>query len=134
MLTDICDYFKYEFSNYRLEVIVNDKLYLSIIKFTLRYRYFLYFDVKSYLADHLFIQHKVQVWYRSEFACEDSPYTAIFCREKKRDVPAFLAALDELKRNMLICGYTDYETKVSTILRDLNNEDTNYQKIRQADD
>ena len=108
---------------------MSEKLYLPIIRFSLRYRYFLYFDVKSYLADQLFIRHKVQVWYRSVFVSKDSPYTAIFCRVRKRDVPEFLAALDELKRSMLICGYTDYETKVSAILGDLNHEDTYKDKV-----
>ena len=107
---------------------MSEKLYLPIFRFSLQYRYFLYFDVKSHLADQLFIRHKVRVWYRSEFASKDSPYTAIFCRVRKRDVPAFLAALEELKKSMLICGYTDYETKVSTILKRLNNEETDQDK------
>ena len=96
---------------------MREDLYLPIQKFSLRFRYFLFFDTKPYLADQLFIRHKVRVWFGNEYESEDSPYIGIFCRVKKQDVPEFLAALQELKRSMLICGHTDYETTISNLLK-----------------
>ena len=95
---------------------MREDLYLQIQKFSLRFRYFLFFDRKPYLADQLFIRHKVRVWFGNEYESKGSPYIAIFCRIKKKDVPEFLAALEDLKRSMLICGFTYYETSVSTLL------------------
>lgn len=36
-------------------------LYLPLEKRSLRYAYYMYLDVKPYLADQLFIRHKVRV-------------------------------------------------------------------------
>ena len=89
---------------------------IAIRKFSLRYAYFLFFDTKSYLADQLFIRRRVRIWFGCEYRKEGSPYVGIFCRVRKRDVPEFLAALEDLKRSMLICGYTDYEIEITGIL------------------
>jgi len=99
---------------------MKQKLYVPIRRYSLRYSYYFYFDTKEYLADQLFIRHKVRVWYGKEFARPDSPYRFIFCHVRKQDVPEFLAALEELKKSMLICGYTDYESEVSNMLEKLD--------------
>ena len=95
---------------------MRDTLYLPIRKFSLLYDYFVFFDVPSYLADQLFIRHQVRVWFGSEFAKEGSPYVGIFCHVRKRDKDRFLAALEDLKKSMLICGHTDYEEAISSFL------------------
>ena len=95
---------------------MREDLYIRIQKFSLRYSYFMFFDTKSYLADQLFIRHKVRVWFGDEYGKEGSPYVGIFCHVRKRDVPEFLAALEDLKRSMLICGHTDYEKVISSFL------------------
>ena len=95
------------------EEALREKLYLQLRKRSLRYAYFMFFDVESYLADQLFIRHQVRVWFEEEYAKEGSPYRAILCHVRKKDVPGFLAALEELKKSMLICGYEDYEASVS---------------------
>lgn len=101
---------------------MNNKNYLPIQKFSLCFAYFLFFDVEPYLADQLFIKRKVRVWFGDEFRSKDSPYVAIFCHVRKRDVPAFLDALEELKKNMLICGYRDYEGKVDEMIARFDKE------------
>ena len=90
----------------------NSKLYIDIDKASPRYRYFMYFDKEPYLADQLFIKREIRVWYDEEYKRSDSPYNAIMCHVKKKDVPAFLDALEELKKSMLICGQVDYEKDV----------------------
>lgn len=95
---------------------MRDKLYWTIEKFSLCYVYFLFFDVERYLADQLFVKRKVRVWFGPEYKREDSPYIAISCHVKKKDVPAFLEALEELKKSMIICGYADYESEVDAFM------------------
>lgn len=95
---------------------MREKLYWTIEKFSLRFDYFMFFDVESYLADQLFIKHKVRVWFGDEYKRVGSPFLAIFCKVKKKDVPAFLEALEELKKSMLICGYLDYEQSIDEFM------------------
>ena len=79
-----------------------------IEKFSFRYQYFALIDTPDYLADQLFIKHKVRVWFGEEFCRDDMPYRVIICRCRKRDVRAFMAAASELTNKMLLCGYPDY--------------------------
>ena len=95
---------------------MRDKLYWTIEKHSLRYSYFMFFDTRKYLADQLFIRHKVRVWFGDEYARDGSPYIAIFCHVRKRDVPEFLAALEDLKKSMLLCGHVDYEREISSFI------------------
>ena len=95
---------------------MREKLYWTIKKFSLRYDYFLFFDTTPYLADQLFIRHKVRVWFDREYAKDGSPYLAIFCHVKKKDVPEFLSALEDLKKSMILCGHPKYQEEVSLFM------------------
>ena len=86
-------------------------------KISLRYNYYAFFDVREYLADRLFIQHKVRVWFDGEYEKEGSKYIAVLCHVRKKDTNEFLSALDNLNRTMLICGYTDYEREVESFMK-----------------
>ena len=102
-----------------MEATLREKLYLTISKFSIRslfYDYFMFFDTTPYLADQLFIRHEVRVWFESEYAKDDSPYLAIFCHVRKKDVPKFLAALEDLKKSMILCGHPHYEDEISSIM------------------
>ena len=80
----------------------------SLEKFSLLYDYYAYFDTKDYLADNLFIKHKVRVGFKQEYAHADTEYIVILCKCRKRDSAEFCAALEELPNKMLICGHRDY--------------------------
>ena len=116
------------------------ELYLKLEKFSLRYAYFLFFDTREYLADSLFIRHQVRVWFEREYGKDGSPLLAICCHVKKKDVPAFLAALEDLKDKMILCGYQEYEQDVRIMLDSLesakgakqNNETNSTQKAEQT--
>ena len=95
---------------------MKEKLYWTIQKFSLRFDYFTYFDTNPYLADQLFFRHEVRVWFDCEYEKDGFPYRAILCHVRKRDVPRFLEALEDLKNSMLICGHTDYEEEVSRFM------------------
>ena len=118
---------------------MSEKLYWTIEKFSFRYDYFMFFDTTPYLANQLFIRHQVRVWFDSEYAKEGSPYLAIFCHVRKKDVPKFLAALEDLKKSMMLCGHPNYEADISSFMDNvekmkgvvLDNENDAAQKAEQ---
>jgi len=69
----------------------------------------MFLDMEEYLADRIFIKHKVNVKFGKEYAQKGSKYLCIFCRIRKRDDKKFKDALEELKNSMLLYGYRDYE-------------------------
>lgn len=75
---------------------------------SLRYAYYAFLDTEDYLADQLFISHKVEVKFLQEYGKVDSPYMVIMCRCRKQDVESFEAALAELPNKMLLLGFKDY--------------------------
>lgn len=79
---------------------------------------FAYLDTDGYLADELFIKHKVHVKYGKEFAGKGSDYRVIFCKVKKSDEQNFLKAIHELKNKMLLMGHTDYEQAYGSLFGD----------------
>lgn len=91
-------------------------LYWPIEKFSLRYACFLFFDTASYLADQLFIRHRVRVWFDQEYAKKGSPYIAVLCHVRKKEVPQFLDALEDLKKCMLLCGHPDYVAEIHALM------------------
>ena len=95
---------------------MREKLYWTLEKFSLRFAYFAFFDTTPYLADQLFIRRKVRVWFDKEFARDGSPYIAVFCHVRKRDVPQFLAALEDLKTSMMLCGHPEYQAEISKFM------------------
>lgn len=82
--------------------------YERLAKLSLRFAYFAYLDVPEYLADGLFIRHEVRVHFSSEFSRPGEQYRMITCKVRKRDLPRFLEALEELPNKMLLCGHSDY--------------------------
>ena len=96
-------------------------IYIPIEKFSLRYKYYVYFDVVPYVADHLFIDRKVRVWYDAEYTSPNRDYNTIFCHVLKKDVPAFLDALEELKQRAVVCGHPNYVTDVQEFIEQIRN-------------
>ena len=91
---------------------MSEKLYLKINRLSWRYAYYFFFDTTPYLADQIFIRHETRVWFVQEFAKDGSPYRGIFCHVRKKDEPVFEACMEELKKNMMICGHPDYEKEI----------------------
>ena len=44
---------------------------------------------------------------------------AIFCHVRKKDVPKFLAALEDLKKSMILCGHPHYEEEISSFMDEM---------------
>lgn len=85
-----------------------NRYYWKISRVSLFFFYFVFFDTKEYLADRLFIRHKVRVWFGKEYVKKDCPFVLIFCKIRKKDIESFAAALDEMERTMLLKGHLDY--------------------------
>lgn len=101
---------------------MREKLYWTIRKlsvWSLFCEYFVYFDTMPYLADRLFIRHKVSVWFDRDMEKPGSPYLIIFCHVRKKDVPKFLEVLEDLKKSMMLCGHPDYVRDVSAIMDEM---------------
>lgn len=77
-------------------------------KFSLFYDYYAFIDTQNYLADNLFIKHKVTVHFMQEYYHPDTEYIVILCKCRKKDSERFCTALEELPNKMLICGHPDY--------------------------
>lgn len=71
---------------------------------------FLYFDIReNYLADSIFIQHKMRVKFGPEFAKSGEKYVLVHCKIKKCDKEKFLQSMEELQNKALLLGYNDYK-------------------------
>ena len=97
------------------------KNYFTLERFSLLYDHYAFIDVPEYYADQLFIQHKVTVRFGNEFQHPDQPYVVIFCKVRKRDRDRFLAALSELNRKMILCGYPGYEAFCASFIAQMND-------------
>lgn len=97
------------------------KNYFTLEKFSLLYDHYAFIDVPEYYADQLFIENKVTVRFGHEYKHPDQPYVIIFCKVRKRDRERFLAALGEMNRKMILCGYPEYEEFCSSFLDQMNS-------------
>ena len=76
-----------------------------------------YVDHSSYQADRLFVQNKVRMKFKGEYAKAESPYCIVFCKVRKKDAERFEEALEKLKNKMLLLGCRDYPDICSEIAK-----------------
>lgn len=69
---------------------------------------YMFLDTEDYLADKLFIRHKVAVDFGTEYVNKESGYVVITCRIRKWHEKQFREALAALPDKMLLLGHTDY--------------------------
>lgn len=93
--------------------------YYECRNFGIRYKIFLYIDVRDYLADSIFMNHELEVKWVREFSHKKSPYLVIFCKVPKKDVEKFKTVMGELEKKMLICGHRDYSKLAKEIIEDI---------------
>lgn len=60
------------------------KNYWRMSNFSIFSVFYTYIDHSSYPADRLFVEDKVRIKYKREYAKEDSPYRIIFVKWEKR--------------------------------------------------
>ena len=95
------------------------KNYILLEKPSFRYQYVCYIDTKGYLADAIFIKHKIRVWFLKDACKPDADYIFVICKVKKGDINAFLEAMQELENKMILLGRSDYQTFCQWVQNDL---------------
>lgn len=92
---------------------------VNYVKFKTQFLFkcsYAFIDNGNYLADQLFIKHKIPVKFGKELKSTDSQYIIICCDIKKRHEKEFLVALSELRRRMILLGYYDYDDYCESVL------------------
>ena len=57
------------------------------------------------------------------YESDNVKYVGIMCRVWKRQLDDFLDCMNDMQRNMLICGYTDYEEFCRELESKMDEED-----------
>lgn len=69
---------------------------------------FVYVDSASHIADRIFINRQIPVKFTKDFVKDTCPYIYVFCKIRKKNRSAFLEAMVDLERKMLLTGHDDY--------------------------
>lgn len=75
----------------------------------------IYVDGPQYLSANSFAKHGIRPFRMKFFERDDTPYMAVLCNIPKKRLDDFLECMAELQKNMLICGYVDYEDFCRTL-------------------
>lgn len=100
---------------------MSEKNYWKLQKFSIFYNHYAFIDSQDYLADQLFVKHKVKVDFGKEYRHEGSNYLVIFCKVRKTQEKEFIQALEELENKMLLMGHRDYPIFCSDIKKKIGN-------------
>ena len=89
------------FANY---FILNNKSLFN------RYTYLVYLDALGYSADRIFSKNGMsKIKFMREYYQLNKPYIVVTCKIKTKELDIFNKCMEELKNNLLIMGYRDYE-------------------------
>ena len=71
---------------------------------------FVYADIdKDFMADQIFVNHKLRVKFKGEFHKAGEKYVMICITIKKKDKDTFIKCMEELKNKAALLGHTDYQ-------------------------
>ena len=84
-----------------------------------RRKLMVYLDTDEYYGIGPLNKHGVRPKLKQQMTRPDEKYRLIFLRVLKKDEPRFVAAMEDLKTKMLICGHTDYETHGGELIEEL---------------
>ena len=100
---------------------MSEKNYWKLQKFSIFYTYYAFIDSQDYLADQLFVKHKVKVDFGKEHCHKGSNYLVMFCKVRKTKEKEFIQALEELENKMLLMGHRDYPSFCADIKEKIEN-------------
>ena len=69
----------------------------------------MFFDVDKFFGSHMIIENMIRIDFQKEMRKDGSPYIAVFCKVHKKDIEKFENTMLELRKKILICGYSDYD-------------------------
>ena len=82
-------------------------------------KHFMFFDDGNHSAGSLFCRHQVQIRVQGVWISNDEKYRLIVCDVRRKDVPKFTLAMEELKNKMWLIGNADYEAFCKKIMSEL---------------
>lgn len=82
-----------------------------------------YIDCPQFLSFNSFDNHGVRPFWMRFHESDSIKYVGILCRIRKSQLDDFLVCMEELQRNILICGYTDYEEFCQEWQKEIAEED-----------
>ena len=106
------------------------KNYTYIRRPSLLYRYAVFADHDDYLADSIFINHELRVYFGKEYARKDYPYRVICCKFAKGREADFEDAMEELQRKIVLYGYKDYEQFIDDVCCEIFDKERYLQKCQ----
>ncbi len=72
-------------------------------------KHYAFFDDENQSARSLFCRHRVRIRVRGAWKIKEEKYRLIVCDVRRKDVPKFVVAMEELKNKMWLIGNADYE-------------------------
>lgn len=92
--------------------------YLILHK-TKRSSYILYIDVLDSMGDRSLKKYGVPVHFKSDYVSKETPYKVVYCRVRNKGIAEFELAMDELSKNLLVCGYNDAQRFLEKITHNM---------------
>lgn len=84
---------------------------------------FFYIDCPQFLSFNLFDKYDIQPFFFRYKEHEDGKYIGVTCCVRKSCADDFFMCMHEMQRNMMICGYSDYEEFCRKWQKDIEEED-----------
>lgn len=81
--------------------------YVKIEKKSIWFNYYAYIDTEEYLADSIFVQEKIRVFFGKTGRKHNSQYVVVFCKVWKKDVEKFVRAMEKLYNKLLLLGHAE---------------------------
>lgn len=85
--------------------------HLMVLRRSLLFNYYVYVDKINYVADDIFIQEKLRVFFSETFVKDDCLYVLVNCKVFKWDTAKFRSAMKKLHNKFLLMDgkkYTDF--------------------------
>lgn len=79
--------------------------YVKIEKKSLLFNYYAYIDTEEYLADSIFIQEKLRVFFEKTGRKQDCQYVVVLCKVWKWDAEKFVYAMGRFYNKLLLLGH-----------------------------
>ena len=106
------------------------KNFIKLGGFSFFHYNYMYIDASKYLADSLLAKNKLSIKFKGDYISPDGKYIVVFCKVKKDDEEKFIQTMEELERNMLLCGYTDYTSYYKDLFKKMEEEHMKMSKAK----
>lgn len=81
--------------------------YVKIEKKSLLFNYYAYIDTEEFLADSVFIQEKLIVFFGKIGRIQGSQYVVVLCKVWKWDAEKFIHTMEKFRNKLLLLGHDE---------------------------